>query len=97
MDNNSRVISDFIGYLNITPKMLAEAEKTADGKVLIQGVLQRANALNQNKRIYSRDLLLREANKFQKKIDEKLSGGELDHPDSPIVNLKNVSHAVRKM
>ena len=92
-----RLLNDFIGYLNITPQMLVEAESRSDKKLIVSGVLQRANSKNQNGRIYPREILEREAKKFQEKIDEGLSYGELDHPDSEIVELKNASHAIKEL
>ena len=67
------------------------------GRVLVSGVLQRAGDKNQNGRIYPREILEREERKFQQLIKERRALGELDHPDSSIINLKNVSHNVREM
>jgi hypothetical protein len=54
-------------------------------------VLQRANAKNQNGRVYPKEILMREAAVFKKNfVDQRRALGELDHPESPVVNLKNV-------
>jgi hypothetical protein len=92
----NQIISTFTGILNVTPTMILESERN-NGKLLVQGILQRADAENQNERVYPKQLLEREIDKFQNKINEGLSGGELDHPDSNIVNLKNVSHKINKV
>lgn len=98
MEKTSRhILSDFVGFLNVSPQMLMEAEQQRNGRLIIQGVLQRAEAKNQNGRIYPKPLLEREAQRFKQKIESKLSSGELDHPDSPVVNLKNASHAIREL
>lgn len=70
---------------------------TSEGKMLVSGILQRANAKNQNGRIYPLDVLRREVEKYnQTFVKEKRAVGELDHPDSEVVNLKNVSHNITK-
>ena len=61
-------------------------------------MLQRAEAKNQNGRAYPRETLMREAEQYSKvQIKERRALGELDHPDSSVVNLNNVSHNVLEM
>lgn len=67
------------------------------GRVLVKGILQRAGAENQNGRVYPREVLMREAKKYEQLIKERRALGELDHPDSSVINLKNVSHNVREI
>ena len=68
------------------------------GGLVVQGILQRAGAKNQNGRIYPKNVLVREAKKYQKEyVDQNRALGELDHPESSVVNLNNVSHNVLKM
>lgn len=69
----------------------------SNGKTLVKGILQRAVAENQNGRIYPKDILMREAKKYEVLIKERRALGELDHPDSGIINLKNVSHNVKEI
>ena len=72
--------------------------KENNGKLIVNGILQRANAENQNGRIYPKEILVREANKYNKTfIQERRAMGELDHPESSVVNLANVSHNIREM
>jgi len=53
--------------------------------------LQRANAKNQNGRVYPKEILMREAASYKKNfVDSRRALGELDHPESPVVNLRNV-------
>ena len=78
-----------------TPEMIKESIEENDGKVVMRGVLQKANTLNQNGRVYPLPILQREIMNYQKFIREGRSLGELDHPDSSVVELKNVSHIVR--
>lgn len=76
---------------------IEESLKENDGRLVVTGVLQRAGKKNQNGRIYPREVLMREAKKYMSLIHERRALGELDHPDSAVVNLKNVSHNVTAM
>ena len=68
------------------------------GGMVVHGVLQRAGAKNQNGRIYPKHILQRECQRYQKEyIDQHRALGELDHPESSVVNLNNVSHNVLKI
>ena len=68
------------------------------GGVVVQGVLQRAGAKNQNGRIYPRTILERECNRYQQEyIDQHRALGELDHPESAVINLKNSSHNIKDL
>jgi len=71
-------------------------ETPGSTKILMKGILQKADTLNQNGRIYPIAVLDREVRNYQKFILENRAVGELDHPDSSVVNLKNVSHVVRE-
>ena len=72
-------------------------QEDKNGVVLVKGVLQRAGAENQNGRVYPKDILMREAKKYETLIKERRALGELDHPDSSVINLKNVSHNIREV
>jgi hypothetical protein len=67
------------------------------GRTLVKGVLQRAGAENQNGRVYPKPILEREAKKYETFIKERRALGELDHPDSTVINLKNVSHNIKEI
>jgi hypothetical protein len=64
------------------------------GNILVRGVIQRANATNQNGRVYPRHILEREVRNYMTLVKERRATGELDHADSPSVNLKNTSHII---
>jgi hypothetical protein len=74
-----------------------KVEEDAGGRTIVKGVLQRAGAENQNGRVYPKPTLMREAQKYEQLIKERRALGELDHPDSTVINLKNVSHNVREI
>ena len=71
-----------------------QPSKSSDGIVTMKGIIQKAQQPNANNRIYPRPILEREDAKYQELIKERRALGELDHPDSPIVQLENVSHVV---
>lgn len=79
-----------------TPEMIKESREKNAGKIVMKGILQKADTLNQNGRIYPTYVLEREIRNYQKFIVENRALGELDHPDSSVVNLKNASHIVRE-
>jgi hypothetical protein len=94
---SKEVLIDYTSF-EITPQMIKESEESNDGKVIVSGVLQRAGAKNQNGRVYPKEILMREANKYSKiQIAENRALGELDHPESSVVNLQNVSHNIKKI
>ena len=76
--------------------LLTEAEKRAvrEGAMYISGKLQEGGCENGNGRIYSEAIMQREVKKYSKIVDDNRALGELDHPESSIVNLANVSHMV---
>ena len=83
--------------LLIETKLFAgKIQEDNNGVVLVKGVLQRADAQNQNGRVYPKEILAREVKKYQQLIKERRALGELDHPDSSVINLKNVSHNIRE-
>ncbi|MAF25124.1 primosomal protein [bacterium] len=75
---------------------MKEAREANGGKIILNGVLQKADTLNQNGRVYPRVILDREVRNYQKFIRENRALGECDHPESSVVELKNVSHIVRE-
>ena len=82
--------------ISVTKEMLNESRLKNDGKIMLSGIIQRANTLNQNGRIYPHSILQREVMNYQKLIQENRAMGECDHPDSSVVELKNVSHVVKE-
>ena len=92
---NKQLLIDYLPF-EVMPETINES--MGGGKLLVKGVLQRANAENQNGRIYPKEILVREAKKYNDSfITERRAMGELDHPESSVVNLQNVSHNIKKM
>tara|TARA_Y100000593_G_scaffold83363_1_gene157011 strand:- start:281 stop:910 length:630 start_codon:yes stop_codon:yes gene_type:complete len=94
---SKNLLVDYIPF-EVTREQINESITENDGRLVVKGVLQRAEAKNQNGRVYPKDTLVREAKKYAKvQIKERRALGELDHPDSSVVNLNNVSHNVLEM
>ena len=94
---NKNLLVDFIPF-QISPEMINESMANNNGKLIVKGVLQRAEAKNQNGRIYPKEILMRESKKYMDSfIKESRALGELDHPDSSVVNLQNVLYKVFSM
>ena len=81
------------------PVTITEVSGDLGGNIMVEGVLATVEVKNGNGRYYKKDLWERELDNFQKKINQKSTEtcGELDHPDSQIINLKNASHAIRSL
>jgi len=93
---SKQLLVDYIPF-EVSPQQINES-LAKNGKLIVNGVLQRANAKNQNGRVYPRETLMREAEKYSDiQITERRALGELDHPDSSVVNLNNASHNILEM
>lgn len=92
---NRQLLIDTMTF-NVKPGAIRESINN-NGKVLVQGVIQRANSLNQNKRVYPKPILMREVKKYMELVRERRSLGELDHPESSVINLTNVSHLITEL
>jgi hypothetical protein len=94
---SKQIIVDYIPF-EISREQINESMKDNNGRLVVKGVLQRAEAKNQNGRVYPRETLMREAKKYADiQIKERRALGELDHPDSSVVNLNNASHNIMEM
>jgi hypothetical protein len=85
--------------IEVTPfKSLLKESKERPGVYEVEGVMQRAVSKNQNGRTYSKAILERESKKYiEEFVNNGNAFGELDHPESPIVSLKNASHVVKDL
>jgi hypothetical protein len=75
---------------------LHEGMRAPSGNPIVEGPLATAEVKNGNGRWYDRELWEREIDKYQELIKENRATGELDHPESSIISLKNVSHIIRE-
>lgn len=95
-----RVLVDYIGSIQVTPTQINESMDKNNGKLIVSGIMQRASSggdenFNQNGRSYPLPILKKECEAYKNTfVKERRALGELDHPDSQVVNLSNVSHNV---
>jgi len=80
--------------VKISSSQLTENVSKESGNLLVEGILATAEVKNGNGRYYSKDLWDREMDKYNELIEQRRSMGELDHPESTVINLKNVSHLI---
>jgi len=92
--NTQRLITEWVNF-EYDPKIIKE-QKEANQPLIMKGILQKAETLNQNGRVYPKSILEREIRNYQKFIKENRALGELDHPDSSVVELKNASHNIKE-
>jgi len=91
--------------IKATPETLNESKRENKGKIVLKGLIQKADTPNGNGRIYPRSLLEREVNKYKQVVSDNRALGELDHPpeqdwerDDPLlVRLDRASHIIRKI
>jgi len=94
---NKKLLVD-VRPFEISRQKIDESIKENDGRLVVKGVLQRAESKNQNGRVYPREVLLKEVSKYlEEQVAERRALGELDHPESSVVNLNNASHNVIEM
>tara|TARA_B100000676_G_C18056305_1_gene834651 strand:- start:1554 stop:2162 length:609 start_codon:yes stop_codon:yes gene_type:complete len=92
---SKKLLTEWLAF-DYSKEMIEESKKQNGGKIVLKGILQKADTLNQNGRIYPQPILEREIRNYQKFIEENRALGECDHPDSSVVELKNASHIVRE-
>jgi len=95
MSNSMKLLTEWMP-LKVDKSIISESKREHGGKLFLKGVLQRCDTLNQNGRIYPKSVLEREMINYQKFIKENRALGECDHPDTSVIELKNVSHIVRE-
>ena len=95
MSDNLKLLTEWTPW-QYDKELIEEQKRDNDGKIVMKGVLQKSDTLNQNGRIYPKVILEREVRNYQKFIAENRALGECDHPDSSVVELKNASHIVRE-
>jgi hypothetical protein len=95
-----QVIVDYIGSIEVSPAQINESLANNGGKLIVSGIMQRGSSsnnrnFNQNGRSYPLPILKRESEKYKQTfVKERRALGELDHPESQVVNLANVSHNI---
>ena len=91
-----KLISEFNDYA-LTPVIVEENEK-GEKDYFIEGIFMQSQIKNRNGRVYPKDVMLKEVNRYRKDfIDNKRAFGELGHPDGPTINLDRVSHLITSL
>ena len=94
---NTQLLVD-VRPFDVSTDKINESISENNGKLVVKGVLQRAESKNQNGRVYPREVLLKEVGKYlENQVTERRALGELDHPESSVVNLNNASHNIVEM
>ena len=94
---NKQLLVD-VRPFDVSTDKINESISENNGKLVVKGVLQRAESKNQNGRVYPREVLLKEVGKYlENQVTERRALGELDHPESSVVNLNNASHNIVEM
>jgi len=85
-----------IETISFNPKPLSLSEgKGVSGLPLVEGILATAEVKNGNGRYYSKKIWDREIDKYMDSVKTNRAVGELDHPESSVINLKNVCHNIK--
>lgn len=96
--NDKQLLINVMSFDFVKDNLFEEMARDPNRKMIVKGILQRAGIKNQNGRVYPKEVLFRESKKFEENfIKERRALGELDHPESSVVNLQNVSHNVVEM
>ena len=80
--------------LQLSPTSLTESVNKSNGNMVVEGILTTCEVKNGNGRYYSKELWEREMDRYSELIEQRRSMGELDHPESQVINLQNVSHLI---
>lgn len=90
-----QLLVDCIAFEYVKDNLFENTNGDPNRRLVVKGILQRSGVKNQNGRVYTKNVLLREAAKYTENfVKERRALGELDHPESSVVNLQNVSHNV---
>ena len=77
---------------------LSEGKEGTGTRMRIKGKLQEAEVKNGNGRVYPMNILRKQVDMYTKgPVATRTATGELDHPESSIINLNNVSHIITKV
>lgn len=87
-----------IDYYSIETGLTVMEGMDGKGVLKLKGIISEAEKLNKNNRIYPKKILEKEVKRLQKLIEQNGPiSGELDHPPTMTVSLKNASHGLTKI
>ena len=94
---NKQVLIEYLAFTPM-PKQLHEAKMNPRSQFLVSGKIQAADKPNANHRIYNYDILKTQVQLYSDgPVAEKRALGELDHPETSVINLKNVCHKITRL
>ena len=94
---NKQVLIEYLTFKPL-PRQLSEARVNPRAKFLVSGKVQAADKPNANHRIYNFDILKQQVQLYSDgPIAENRALGELDHPETSVINLKNVCHNITRL
>ena len=94
---SKQVLIEYLAF-KPSPQSLNEAKLNPTKNLVVEGIVQRADAKNENGRVYPKNILHREVEKYiAGPIAQNRALGELDHPESSVISLKNVCHNIKQL
>jgi len=91
-----KLISEYNDY-QMSPVIIEENAK-GQKEYFIEGVLMQSEIKNRNGRVYPKEIMQKEVNRYRKEFVEKdRAFGELGHPEGPTINLDKVSHLITSL
>jgi hypothetical protein len=91
-----KLISEFNNY-SISP-VIVEANENGKKDYFIEGVFMQSEIKNRNGRVYPKEVMQKEVNRYNKEfVEQDRAFGELGHPEGPTINLDKVSHLITKL
>ena len=94
MTNNKQLLIECVTF-DVDSDLLNESLNNPNKPFRVRGLVQRKGIKNQNGRIYPDDVLDKSVSEFVNTfVNEQRAVGELDHAETEVVNLKNVSHNI---
>lgn len=82
-------VADNLGYI--------VEESNGKKNIFIEGIFAQYDVGNRNGRVYPKQVMEKEVNRYQDQIEAKRSLGELGHPANPSINLNQVSHLITNL
>lgn len=75
--------------------VITEANGKGGKDYFIEGIFLQSNIKNRNGRVYPREVMEQEVNRYNKEMVETSRAlGEMGHPDSPTINYDRASHRI---
>ena len=88
-----KLISEFNDY-EVAP-VIVEANEKGEKEYFIEGIFMQSEIKNRNGRVYPKEVMQKEVNRYRKEfVEKKRAFGELGHPEGPTINLDKVSHLI---